>query len=280
MSGRNSWSPHFAWINIPRLTNVLIILLNPHEQCLSGVVLILLLLSVLNHSCPSVFRNWQHCARGLGQKVFDIGTPHSRLDIILALNTLGPEHYGRSEHMSIRKRKWRHIDEISSLLALEVVILTTSSSWANDVNFIKMTTFPFLWILHKAFSSTCTLSVGFPGATLWVKRWLSETRWYLQCVSNGNTTVFHEAIKVAQKCISVDIKFAIFNECLECQTIDRAYDDKDQWYVFAPQKKNNLPALWTLYRIAQKSICFIYYCTHDTDKTGPISTFLYVINSF
>ena len=36
MSGRNSWSPHFAWINIPRLTNVLIILLNPtNNACLA-----------------------------------------------------------------------------------------------------------------------------------------------------------------------------------------------------------------------------------------------------
>ena len=44
------------------------------------------------------------------------------------------------------KRKSCHLTKLSSLAALEVVKMTTSSV-ASDENFIKMTTFPFQWTL-------------------------------------------------------------------------------------------------------------------------------------
>ena len=55
-------------------------------------------------------------------------------------------HYLSQIYPGSLKRKCRHLTKFSSLAALEVVILTTSST-ANDEHFIKMKTFPFQWSL-------------------------------------------------------------------------------------------------------------------------------------
>ena len=144
-------------------------------------VVIIVLDIYYHHIEPLCWVNW---SRETWNRVF------LRISAFIIFNALMPEQSDRhfvddTDPMLTKiigialKRKSCHLTKFSSLAALEVVKMTTSSA-ASDENFIKMMTFPFQWVWRV--TRVCRKLIGGIRSTL-------QLRSIYVCIYSSQTSV-------------------------------------------------------------------------------------------